>query len=776
MRIVCIGGGPAGLYLGLLMKRRHPEHVVTVVERNKPYDTFGWGVVFSDAMMQAMRGADPESAVEIEDAFNHWDDIELIFKGTRLRTTGHGFIGIGRKHLLNILQRRCEALGVELIFDRDVESDLEFPDADLIVAADGINSKIRERYADQFQPDLVVRPNRYIWLGTKKSFDAFTFDFRKTDHGWFQAHIYKFDRETSTFIVETTEETFKAHGLGELDQQGSIAFCENLFSETLDGAKLQTNARHLRGSAWLNFNRLICGKWSLFNGRSHVVLMGDAAHTAHFAIGSGTKLAFDDAIELANQFDRRGHGRDDIEGVLKAYEEVRRVDVARIQNAARNAMEWFEVVGQRYADTLEPQQFFYSMLTRSQRISHENLRLRDRAWLEGYERWFAARTGIIVRDGDRAPPPMLTPYRVRGLALANRIMVSPMAMYSARDGLINDFHIAHLGARAMGGAGLVFAEMTCVSPDARITPGCLGLWNDAQQGQWRRLVDFLHSVGSAKVGIQLGHAGRKGATKLAWDGIDEPLESGDWPLISASALPYLPHGQVPKAMDRDDMDRIRQDFVAATRRAASAGVDWLELHCAHGYLLSSFLSPLTNRRTDEYGGSHENRARFPLEVFRAMREAWPSDRPMSVRLSCHDWTMGGNTPVDAAIFAAMFKEAGADLIDCSSGQVSKEERPVYGRLFQTPFADLIRNEVGIQTIAVGAISEADHANSILAAGRADLCALARPHLADPAWTLHEAARIGITAIDWPRQYKSAKVQYESNLARISETSAAGAGA
>jgi anthraniloyl-CoA monooxygenase len=772
MRIVCIGGGPAGLYLGLLMKRRHPEHVITVVERNKPYDTFGWGVVFSDAMMRAMRLADPESAAEIEDAFNHWDDIELVFKGTRQRTTGHGFIGIGRKHLLNILQRRCEALGVELVFERDVYSDLEFPDADLIVVSDGVNSRIRARYAEQFQPDMVIRPNRYIWLGTNKLFDAFTFDFRKTEHGWFQAHIYKFDGETSTFIVETTEEAYNAHGLGELDQQASIEFCEKIFAETLDGAKLMTNARHLRGSAWLNFSRLMCSKWSVFNGRSHVVLAGDAAHTAHFAIGSGTKLALDDAIELAGQFDRHGHDRASIETVLEAYEEVRRVDVARIQNAARNAMEWFEVVGRRYADTLEPPQFFYSMLTRSQRISHENLRLRDRAWLEGFERWFAGRSGIAVRDGERVLPPMLTPHRVRGLTLANRIMVSPMAMYSAQDGLINDFHIAHIGARAMGGAGLVFAEMTCVSPDARITPGCLGLWNDAQQAQWRRMVDLVHSVGHAKVGIQLGHAGRKGATRVPWEGIDEPLESGDWPLISASALPYQPHNQLPRAMDRSDMDRVRDDFVSATRRAAAAAVEWLELHCAHGYLLSSFLSPLTNRRTDEYGGSHENRARFPLEVFKAVRVAWPSDRPMSVRLSCHDWTEGGNTPADAAIFAAMFKEAGADLIDCSSGQVWKEERPIYGRLFQTPFADLIRNEVGIGTIAVGAISEADHANSILAAGRADLCAIARPHLADPAWTLHEAARIGITAVNWPKQYLSAKGQYEANLARAAAAAAA----
>jgi anthraniloyl-CoA monooxygenase len=765
MRIVCIGGGPAGLYFGLLMKKLHPAHAVTVVERNRPYDTFGWGVVFSDATMDSMKTWDPETADTIQDAFNHWDDIEVWFKGTRQRTSGHGFVGIGRKKLLNILQARCEQLGVELVFEREVGSDLEFPDADLIIASDGFNSRIRNRTPEAFQPDLVTRPNRYIWLGTDKLYDAFTFDFRRTEHGWFQAHIYKFDDRTSTFIVETTEEAFEAHGLGQLDQDGSIAFCEQLFAEVLGGARLMTNARHLRGSAWLNFQRLICGRWSHFNGHSHVVLMGDAAHTAHFAIGSGTKLAIDDAIELTRQFELHGHSAARIPTVLAAYEAVRRVDVARIQNAARNAMEWFEVVGRRYADTLEPPQFMYSMLTRSQRISHENLRLRDKAWLENYERWFARRSGLTVADDGRALPPMFTPYAVRGVTLPNRIVVSPMAMYSAIDGAPNDFHLVHLGARAMGGAGLVFGEMTCPSPDARITPGCLGLWNEAQAAGWKRIVDFVHANSAAKFGIQLGHAGRKGSTKVAWEGMDEPLDSGNWPLISASAIPYLAESQVPKAMDRDDMARVTRDFVRATELAAGTGADWLELHCAHGYLLSSFLSPLTNRRTDDYGGSHANRARFPLEVFHAIRAVWPADRPISVRLSCHDWADGGNTPEDAAIFAQMFKNAGADLIDCSSGQVTTDAQPVYGRMYQTPFSDKIRNEIRIPTIAVGAISEADHANSIIAAGRADLCAIARPHLADAAWALHEAAKVGVTEMPWPKQYLTAKAQYEANLSR-----------
>jgi anthraniloyl-CoA monooxygenase len=767
MRIVCVGGGPAGLYFGLLMKKANPAHQVSVVERNRPYDTFGWGVVFSDATMENMRAWDDKTARDIEIAFNHWDDIEVLIKGRRMRTSGHGFVGIGRKRLLNILQARCEELGVELVFEREVDSDLEYPDADLIIACDGINSKLRNRYEAAFAPDLVVRPNRYIWLGVEKNFDAFTFDFRRTEHGWFQAHVYKFDDKTSTFIIETTEETLCAHGLDKAGPDESIAFCQTLFDKVLEGAPLMTNARHMRGSAWLNFNRLICGHWSHFNGKSHVVLMGDAAHTAHFAIGSGTKLALEDAIELTRQFEKFGHTADKIPQVLAAYEDVRRVDVARIQNAARNAMEWFEVVGSRYADTLEPEQFMYSLLTRSQRISHENLRLRDKSWLEGYERWFAQRCGLNVEPNHRPTPPMFTPYRIRGVTLPNRIVMSPMAMYSAVDGVPNDFHLVHLGSRALGGAGLVFGEMTCVSPDARITPGCLGLWNDEQAKAWKRLVDFIHTT-QAKAGLQLGHAGRKGSTRPAWEGIDQALLDGNWPLISPSATPYLPDGAVPREMTRNDMERVKADFVAAAKRGAAIGFDILELHCAHGYLLSSFLSPLTNRRNDDYGGSHENRARFPLEVFAAIRAVWPKDKPMSVRLSCHDWTEGGNTPEDAAIFAGLFKAAGADLVDCSSGQVDKAEQPVYGRLFQTPFADKIRNEIGIATIAVGAISEADHANSIIAAGRADLCAVARPHLADPAWTLHEAAKIGVKTVPWPKQYHAGKAQYEANLERAAK--------
>ncbi len=769
MNIVCLGGGPAGLYFALLMKQQDAAHEITVVERNMPYDTFGWGVVFSDQTMQNMRRCDAPTAAEIEQAFNHWDDIELRLKGRVIRSSGHGFVGIGRKKLLNILQARCEALGVKLVFEREVASDEEFPDADLIVASDGINSRIRTRHAAHFKPDIVTRPNRYIWLGTKQLFDAFNFVFEKTAHGWFQAHVYKFDETTTTFIIETPDAVWKAHGLDQADTAESIAFCERLFAAHLGGHKLMSNARHLRGSAWLNFQRITCEQWSLFNGRSQVVLMGDAVHTAHFAIGSGTKLAIEDAIELARQFAEHGSDPQRMPALLARYQAVRRIDVLRLQNAAWNAMEWFEAVGHRYADTLPPEQLMYSMLTRSQRISHENLRLRDAQWLGGYERWFADRaarqSGTDVPPG-KTPPPMFTPFRVRGVLLKNRVIVSPMAQYSAVDGVAGDYHLVHLGARAIGGAAMVVAEMTCVSAEGRITPGCPGLYAPAHVAAWKRIADWIHGHTDAKFAIQIGHAGAKASTRVAWEGIDQPLPAGNWPLMSASEQQYLEGvSDRSREMTRADMGLVTQQFVQAAEGAAAAGADWLELHCAHGYLLSSFISPLTNQRRDDWGGSLQNRLRFPLDVFNAVRAVWPQQLPMSVRISAHDWVDGGITPDDAVQIARAFKAAGADLIDCSSGQVSKREKPTFGRMFQTPFADRIRNEAGIGTIAVGAISEADHVNSIIAAGRADLCAIARPHLANPSWTLLEAAKIGYLDQPWPKQYLAAKSQLERQIER-----------
>jgi anthraniloyl-CoA monooxygenase len=752
MNIVCIGGGPAGLYFGLLMKKGNPSHRIRVVERNRPYDTFGWGVVFSDATLENLQQADPQTHDAIVDSFAHWDDIEIHFKGHVMRSGGHGFSGIARKRLLNILQRRAEEVGVELVFEREVADIDAYRDADLIVASDGINSRIRTAHAAAFQPDLDTRKCRFVWLGTTLPLDAFTFVFEQTEHGWFTVHAYRFDEHTSTWIVECREETWRAHGLDKADTQATLEFCEKLFRPYLHGHKLMANSPHLRGRDWVNFTRVSNANWTYGN----IVLLGDAAHSAHFSVGSGTKLAMEDAIALQ----RALYEEPSVEGALARYESERRVEVLRLQNAARNSTEWFENVA-RYAQ-LPPEQFAYSLLTRSQRISHENLRLRDKTYVERIERWLAR--------GAEPVPPMFTPFRLRSVEMRNRVVVSPMDMYSAVDGMPNDFHLVHLGSRALGGAGLVYTEMTCVSPEGRITPGCTGMYKSEHAAAWKRIVDFVHEWSGAKICLQLGHSGPKGSTKLMWEGMDEPLPDGNWPVMGPSPLPYGPQNQTPAEMTRADMERVREEFVRAARMGAKAGFDMLELHCAHGYLLSSFITPLQNARIDEYGGSLQNRLRYPLEVFRAMRDAWPQDRPMSVRISATDWHEDGITADDAVEIARAFKEAGVDLIDVSTGQTSREGKPVYGRMFQTPYADRIRNEVGIATMAVGNIFEPDHVNSIIAAGRADLCALGRPHLADPFWTLHAAAQLGYTGIEWPVQYLPGKAQLERNMARAAEVS------
>jgi anthraniloyl-CoA monooxygenase len=744
VKIVCVGGGPAGLYFALLMKKADRAHDITVLERNRADDTFGFGVVFSDATLDTFAQADPETHREIIDAFVHWDDIDIHAQGRVMTSAGHGFAGMSRQVLLDILRRRGEALGVSYRFQTEVDDVAPFEDADLILAADGVNSVLRNRYAQHFQPEIDVRPNKFVWLGTTFPFRAFTFSFKEDEHGLWRVHAYRYNATHSTFIVETTEEAWLRAGLASAGEDDTVAFCERLFERELDGHALLKNR-----SLWRSFPTVRNRRWYWKN----VVLVGDAAHTAHFSIGSGTKLAMEDAIALAEAVKTRG----DVPSALAAYDEERRLAVESTQRAAQVSLEWFEST-ERYHGRLPPEQFVFSLLTRSLRVTHDNLRVRDPKFVATVDRAFAERASMQARVQVRTqppPPPMFTPFRLRDMVVPNRVVVSPMCQYSAEDGTPNDWHVVHLGSRAVGGAGLVIAEMTDVSREGRISPGCAGLYKPEHVKAWARAVTFVHRFTPAKIGVQLAHAGRKGSTRRMWEGIDEPLPAGNWPLVSASPIPFFAHGQVPREMTRDDMDRVRDDFVRATAMADGAGFDLIELHFAHGYLLASFISPLTNRRADEYGGPLGNRLRFPLEVFDAVRAAWPAGKPMSVRISAHDWAPGGATPDDAVYVAARLLAHGCDIVDVTSGHTVPDARPRYGRLYQTPFADRIRHEVGIPTMTVGAISSYADVNSILAAGRADLCVLARAHLHDPYWTRHAAIAQGYD-LPWPDQYLSAK--------------------
>jgi anthraniloyl-CoA monooxygenase len=748
MKIACLGGGPAGLYFAISMKLRDSGHDITVYERNKPDDTFGWGVVLSNETFENLAKNDPLSAGEIRRHFAYWDDIAVHYRGEKIVSTGHGFSGIARKKLLQILQQRAQALGIKLQFQTEIASAAELAGShDLVVAADGLNSRTRNEFAAHFKPGIETRKNKFVWLGTHQKFDdAFTFIFEETAHGWIWAHAYQFDADTATFIVECADDTWQKLGFGTMSQEENCRACETIFEKYLDGHKLMSNAAHLRGSAWLNFPRVLCEKWSYGN----IVLMGDAAATAHFSVGSGTKLAMESAIAMANYL----RSEPDMPAAFAKYEDARRTEVLRLQSAARNSLEWFEDV-ERYLH-LDPVQFNYSLLTRSQRISHENLRLRDKQWLEGAEAWFQRLAGA---GDNKVRRPMFAPFKLRAMRLKNRIVVSPMAQYKAKDGCPTDWHLVHYGERAKGGAGLVCIEMTCVSPEGRITPGCTGMYAPEHEAAWKRIVDFVHAETDAKICCQLGHSGAKGSTQLGWEEMDAPLPAGNWPVLAPSAVAWSPRNQVPHAMTRADMDKVRDQFVASAEMAARCGFDMLELHCAHGYLLSSFITPLTNKRTDAYGGSLQNRLRYPLEIFHAVRAVWPAEKPISVRISANDWVgADGIEPRDAVAISRMLQEANVDICDVSAGQTSIDARPVYGRMFQTPFSDRIRNETGMATMAVGNIFEPDHVNSILMAGRADLVCLARPHLADPYWTLHAAAKLGDRGETWPQPYYAGRDQ------------------
>jgi len=752
MKTAIIGGGPAGLYFAILMKKLQPEADITVYERNRADDTFGFGVVFSDATLDGFEKYDLPSYQRITREFAYWDDIAIHFKGTEHRIGGNGFCGCSRRTLLLILRDRAEELGVRLRYQVDVDDESLFADADLVVIADGINSRFREQHADHFQPELDLRPNKFAWMGSTRPLDAFTFIFQETEWGPFIAHAYQYEANRSTWVFETDPETFNRAGLGRKTEEESAAFMEQIFGWFLNGHKILTNR-----SLWRNFPMIRNKRWVLGNR----VLIGDAKGSAHFSIGSGTKLAMEDAIALYEAFRRDP----DIERALALYETGRREEVEKTQHAADVSLVWFEHVARFW--NFDPVQFAFGLMTRAKAITYDNLRLRAPDFVAAVDRAFAQKVKDKGFDVSVESPsvPMFQPLRLRDMVLENRVVVSPMDMYSAEEGIPGDWHLVHYGSRAVGGAGLIFTEMTCVSPESRITLGCAGLWNDDQEAAWKRIVDFVHGNSAAKFCLQLGHAGRKGATKLMWEGIDRPLESGAWDICSASPIPYFPDSQVPREATRADMETIKAQFVAAAERGDRAGFDMLELHCAHGYLLASFISPLTNRRTDEYGGCLANRMRYPLEVFDAMREVWPAHKPMSVRISATDWAEGGITGEDAVEIARAFAEHGVDLVDVSAGQTVRDARPIYGRMFQTPFSDQVRNEAQVATMCVGNITTADQVNTILAAGRADLVALARPHLMDPFFTMKAAAWYGVKDIFCPPQYLMGKDQIFRNSVR-----------
>ncbi|MCA9319333.1 MAG: FAD-dependent monooxygenase [Planctomycetes bacterium] len=747
MRILGIGGGPGGLYASILLKKLLPGAEVEVHERNQPDDTFGWGVVFSDETLGTFEYEDPASYHAIRESFIHWQDIDTFHRGEMIRSTGHGFSGLSRKRLLQILQARAKELGIVLHYGSEVSHPNDLGPADLIIGADGVNSKLRMLYADSFSPTLDWRRCRFCWLGTDRPLDAFTFIFKRNEHGLFRVHAYPFEAGLGTWIVECLEGTWKNTGLGENDEAATVAYCEKLFKDELAGHKLFTNR-----SIWRVFPTVRCER----THHENLVLIGDAAHTAHFSIGSGTKLAMEDAIALRDAV--RDHGLTDVPTTLAAYDESRRVDVIKLQKAAQISLEWFENTERYEAQDLLT--FTFNLMTRSKRITYDNLRQRDPELVrEVAENYRKLANAPLDSDGN-PPPPVFTPFKVGGLELPNRIVVSPMCQYMANDGEVGDWHLVHLGARALGGAGLIITEMTDVEPEGRITKGCAGLWNESHTTAWRRINDFVHANSKSAIGIQLAHAGRKGSTQHPWDGDDRPLlaSEGAWTCFAPSAQPFYPDWPVPKEMDRDDMDRVCAAFERSTHLALDAGFDLVELHMAHGYLLSSFLSPLSNHRRDEYGGSLENRLRFPLEVLRAVRAAWPDGRPLFVRISATDWLddKGGQTIEESIQIARALGEAGCDLIDVSTAGNSPQSRPIYGRMYQVPFAEAIRHETGIPVMSVGAILGADHANTILAAQRSDLCAMARPHLRDPHLTLHAASDMGFPDQPWPGPYLRGK--------------------
>ena len=751
MKINILGGGPGGLYFALLMKKEYPDYDIHIFERGPRDATWGFGVVFSDDTMNGFLQYDAPSFKRIVDNFAYWNTIETIIetdKGDKkIVSGGHGFAGMSRLKLLNIFHDRCEELGVNLHFETDITNVDDIMDADLIVGADGLSSLIRDKYQKEFGTEIDMRPNHFCWLGTTKPLDAFTFVFRKTEHGWFWVHAYQFETGRATWLIETTDETWKKAGLDKMSEDESAAYMQQVFAKDLGEHKLLTNR-----SVWRTFPVVKNKKWH----HDNIIILGDCAHTAHFSIGSGTKMAMEDAIALYESFKKHG----EVKKALPAYDDDRRETTEILQHTAGVSLAWFENA-ERYLNNFEPEQIEFSMITRSKKVTYDNLALRDEDYIARITKWFAEdtkkTTGLDI-DSKNPVVPIFQPFKIGKMQVANRITLSPMCQYSAQDGLPNEWHYVHYSSRAVGGAGLMLTEMICISPEARITPGCAGIYTTEQAAEWKKISSFVHKNSQAKLCAQIGHAGRKGATKLAWDGIDQPLESGAWDIISASPIPYLENSVTPREATREDMDKVINDFVQATKYADEADFDMIEVHMAHGYLLSSFVSPVTNQRTDEYGGDVQARMKFPLECLQAARKAWPADKPISVRISACDWVGGGLSEADMLEVARLLKANGADVINVSTGQVTKAEQPLYGRMFQAPFADQVRNEVGIPTIVAGNISTVDQANTLVASGRTDFVAFARPLLTNPNLILEAAAKYGYNDQLWPKQYAAAKFQ------------------
>jgi len=759
VKIAVVGGGPGGLYFALLTKKARPDWGISVFEQNRADDTFGFGVVFSDETLDEFLQRDPESYGRIRAAFAYWDDIVVRYKGQEARCGGNGFAGCSRIALLRILHERCRELGVGLRFATAIDDPADLGDADIVVAADGVGSRLRERFKDAFEPTISMNRNKFAWMGSTRPLDAFTYFFKETPHGPICAHTYQYEAGRSTWIFEMGPDTRAALGLDRLDEAQSARAMEALFAEELEGHPLIVNR-----SVWRSFPRIANKHWS----HQNIVLLGDAKATAHYSIGSGTKLAMECAIALSDAVVAHPG---DVPAAFAAYEAARRTPIEVTQHNADVSMAWFEHMERNF--DMKLRQFAMVVMCRAKSITWDNLALRDADFVrqfedEWYETYFQE-TGLDYRN--TRPTPMFTALRLRDLTLANRVVVAPMAQYRAKDGVPGDWHFVHYASRALGGAGLVFTEMTCPSPEARITLGCTGLWNDAQEGGWRRIVEFVHAESGAAICLQLGHAGRKGSTQLGWEKMDHPIaaEGDNWPLWSASPLPYVVGVNAPPAeLDRAGMDAVIADFTQAAERGSRAGFDMLELHCGHGYLFASFLSPLTNHRTDDYGGSVESRMRFPLEVFAAMRAVWPDGKPMSMRLSASDWRDGGISEEDVIAIAQAFAAAGCDLIDVSSGQTVVDQAPVYGRMYQVRFADAVRNRTGLATMAVGAITEPAQVNTIIACRRADLVALARPHLADPYFTRKAEGWYGVRGAKWQEPYLPGLTQARRDAERERE--------